>query len=293
MNTDALSLFAALYQERSIARAAARTFLTPQGANRALKALESELGATLFERTSAGLRPTEAGERFNAFAEQGLRELAWLREDIGRLSAQTKPTVRVGMEPDLLSAVGMEAFESFSAARPDVALEMHEMPDHELAERLASGGIDCGFAVLPLADERFETFALASERTYVLTRAGLFCAGRPAVGVADLRGVPLVVVDRSFKARRAFDDHCREAGFEPSVLFASNDKSLTYSAVRSGRACTVIAEHELRQLDLAGLDAVELAGDRWAYGLALARGKALPAHVEAFVSHMRDAQAAR
>ena len=292
MNTDSLALFVALYQERTIAKASARAFLTPQGANRALRSLETELGAALFERTSAGLKPTPAGERFYLFAEQGLRELSWLREDIDRLAAQDGPTVRVGLEPDLFSAVGIETFDSFSEAHPGTGLEMHEMSERRLAERLASGGLDCGFAVLPLESERFEALPLGSEQTYVLAREGFF-AGRepscPELAVEDLRDMPLVLVDQAFKARRSFDARCRAAGFEPRVAFSSNDKSLTYSAVRSGKACTTVAEHERRRIDLAGLAAIPLRGDRWAFGLALPCEKARPAHVEAFVRHVEAA----
>lgn len=287
VNTDSLSLFVALYQERTIAKASARSFLTPQGANRALKALESELGCPLFERTSVGLKPTAAGERFYIFAEQGLREISWLRDDISRLAAQDKPSVRVGLEPDLLSAVGIETLDSFSQSRLDVSLEMSEMTERQLIERLASGGLDCGFVVLPLSDERFETECLASEGTYILAHGGFFPKESSTVGIEDLKGVPLVLVDQTFKARRRFDEQCRAAGFEPTVVFSSNDKSLAYSVVRSGKACTIVADHERKRIDLAGLEAIPLRGDQWAFGLAMPCDREASSHVLAFERHVR------
>ena len=287
VNTDSLSLFVALYQERTIAKASARSFLTPQGANRALKALESELGCPLFERTSAGLKPTAAGERFYTFAEQGLREISWLREDISRLAVQGKPSVRVGLEPDLFSAVGIETFDSFSQSHLDVSLETYEMTERQLIERLASGGLDCGFVVLPLNDERFETERLASEGTYILGRSGFLPKESSSVRIENLKGIPLVLVDQTFKARRRFDEQCRAAGFEPRVVFSSNDKSLAYSVVRSGKACTIVADHERERIDLTGLKAIPLCDDQWAFGFATPCDREASPHVLAFEHHVR------
>ena len=59
----ALGYFVAAYEECSVTAAARRCHVAQPSISMAIKGLEEHLGATLFERSRRGLRPTLAGER--------------------------------------------------------------------------------------------------------------------------------------------------------------------------------------------------------------------------------------
>ena len=62
MNTKDLKCFEAVYQEKSISRAARRLYITPQGLGKNIRTLEAELETVLFERTKQGMRPTQSAD---------------------------------------------------------------------------------------------------------------------------------------------------------------------------------------------------------------------------------------
>ena len=59
MDIKDLKCFAAVYEERSINRAAGKLFITSQGLGKVIHKLEEELDITLFERSKKGVAPTQ------------------------------------------------------------------------------------------------------------------------------------------------------------------------------------------------------------------------------------------
>ena len=90
-----------------------------------------------------------------------------------------------------------------------------------------------------------------------------------------------MLVDRGFKARRAFDALCERTGIAPQMPISSNDKSLTYEMVRQHRACTIVAEHERARAMGDGIAAVPLEGGRWEYGICFSDGRGIRKTAEA------------
>ena len=82
-----LRLVLALLASGSTARAGELLHLAQPSVSRALGSLEERLGTTLFERTSRGLLPTEAGERLGARALD-------LLGDLGELESELRAPVR-------------------------------------------------------------------------------------------------------------------------------------------------------------------------------------------------------
>lgn len=72
----ALRSFEAAARHRSVTRAAGELSVTPGAVSRGVRALESELGASLFTRGPAGLALTPAGEALFAAARDGLDRIA-------------------------------------------------------------------------------------------------------------------------------------------------------------------------------------------------------------------------
>ncbi|SFS12100.1 DNA-binding transcriptional regulator, LysR family [Agrococcus baldri] len=73
MAPRALELFLAVLDHGSVSAAADEAFLTQPTVSRQIAALEREVGARLFRRTTAGMRPTAAGERLEPLARDLVR----------------------------------------------------------------------------------------------------------------------------------------------------------------------------------------------------------------------------
>ncbi len=70
-------------REKSITKAAEEMFISQPTASNLLKSLENELCYSLFERTGAGIVPTEAGEAFIKYAasiERSLNAISQIKD---------------------------------------------------------------------------------------------------------------------------------------------------------------------------------------------------------------------
>ena len=61
MNIKELEYFKTVCQHKSITKAAHALYMTPQGLSKIIKNIESEMGASLLNRTGTGISLTEAG----------------------------------------------------------------------------------------------------------------------------------------------------------------------------------------------------------------------------------------
>ena len=70
MNSEQLKYFELTYQERNYSAAARMVPVSPQGLTKAIRALEKELGVTLFEPDSNGMpQPTPYAQELYEFTE--------------------------------------------------------------------------------------------------------------------------------------------------------------------------------------------------------------------------------
>lgn len=119
-----LTAFAAVAEERSFVRAAARLGLSASALSHAMRALEARLGVRLLARTTRSVAATEAGERLlqtlrPAFAEidTGLAALAGLRD-------RPAGPVRLTMPKHAATTIMAPMLPAFMAAFPDIRVEI-------------------------------------------------------------------------------------------------------------------------------------------------------------------------
>jgi DNA-binding transcriptional LysR family regulator len=82
-----LEIFRLVVRERSVTRAAEILMIAQPAVSSQLRALESWLGATLFERVGNRLELTEAGRRTDAWARDVLAGAAQIRRNVGDLAS--------------------------------------------------------------------------------------------------------------------------------------------------------------------------------------------------------------
>jgi DNA-binding transcriptional LysR family regulator len=82
MSLAQIEYFVAVAEEANVGRAARRLHVSQPPLSRQIRALEDELGAPLFARTSRGMRLLPAGEAFLRHARAVLAEIAAGRSSV-------------------------------------------------------------------------------------------------------------------------------------------------------------------------------------------------------------------
>ena len=161
MNLRQLEYFAAIAEEHTISAAAQRLGIAQPPLSQQLKNLEAELGLTLFERSSRGMRLTPAGDLLYQRAGQILSLTDQTRREMDRLRQGERPLIRLGM----ISSCGVvflsAALRDFCATHPEVEFQVTEGNTYELLDALHEDRIDLAVVRTPCSLEACAGFYLA------------------------------------------------------------------------------------------------------------------------------------
>jgi DNA-binding transcriptional LysR family regulator len=142
---DVLTAFAAVAEERSFTKAAARLGVSTSALSHAMRGLEERLGVRLLARTTRSVAPTEAGEQLLAQVGPALGDIRTALDGIGRLRERPAGRLRVVMPRLAASMVLLPRLARFAREYPDVVLDVttDSGPVDIVAARF-DAGIDIG-----------------------------------------------------------------------------------------------------------------------------------------------------
>ena len=141
MNITLARTFLEILKAGNLNRAAERLNVTQSTVTMRLNALEEQLGQRLVVRNKSGVELTNAGFKFQRYAEMLVQIWHQARQDVA-LPKSFKATLTIGFELDLWDGALDGWLAWFRAEQPDVALASWAAEEETLARWLSSGLID-------------------------------------------------------------------------------------------------------------------------------------------------------
>lgn len=199
MDLRQMRYFLALAEERNFTRAAERLHMAQPPLTRQIRALEEELGATLFLRTPKGVELTEAGLTLMDEVPNLLSLAQRAKERTVAASQGLSGRLDVGIFGSGVLDVIPRILARFHAERPEVKIVLHNLTKTEQIDALRERRISVGFNRLipPEDDLRVET--ILRESMMVALPAGHPLARRKdmrELRIADLSDQPLILYPR-------------------------------------------------------------------------------------------------
>jgi DNA-binding transcriptional LysR family regulator len=221
MELRRLRYFVAVAEESSFNRAAQRLRIAQPPLSTQIKQLEEELGVLLFERTSRGVRMTEAGEL--------------LLEEARRIFVQVDQTVRVvrrvghgevgrltlGFVPSASNEVLPPILHGFGERFPEVELFLREMRPDLIVQRLHNKQIDAGFVYLPFEDPSLNIECVSREPLVLALPETHPLASEPRIELQAVAEEPFILPARYQKMPGLYGQvtgACSQAGFSPNAV---------------------------------------------------------------------------
>lgn len=249
MDLHQLENILAIYEEKSITRAAEKRFITQSALNQQLQKLETELGTALFVRSRSNWQPTPAGRVYLDAARQmlDLRRSAYSR--IGDLAEQQRRRITVGLIPERGVDMFTAVYPAFHKAYPQVSVEPVECNVRTTQKMISAGQMDLGLATLatPQRDDNLYHL-MAEEEIFLAVPAGhpLAAAGSPTrdaapeISLSAFAAQPFVRIYQRSTLYDLEQPLFEAAGFTPRVLFSTSSNVSMYRIVEAGLACALL-----------------------------------------------------
>ncbi|MFD7944193.1 LysR family transcriptional regulator [Streptomyces sp. NPDC059744] len=183
-----LRYFVTVADQLHFGRAADELHIAQPVLSRQIRALEQDLGASLFTRDRHGVELTDAGRQLLADAGPLLASTHAVRRRVSA-AASGKRRLMVGFRAGSAVTPAARAFED---RHPDVVVDVQRIEGDDQAAMLLDGRIDVGYVRLPIDEDGLRVTPLYTEPWVAVLPAGHRLAGKKEVTEADLAGETLV-----------------------------------------------------------------------------------------------------
>ena len=128
--------------------------MSAQGLTKAIHALETELGVTLFTGTEGGSqKPTPHAGEFTVFCEECTAPFDRLNVRPAKLDGVARSTIGLAAAIGSFGLLGMELIPQFRRQNPGIDVVCDDLPDIRVEKSLRDGTNTLGITVLPVPDE--------------------------------------------------------------------------------------------------------------------------------------------
>jgi len=262
MDIRTLRYFLATVRHGSVGAAAAEHFVTQPAISLQLRKLETELGQKLFARRGRGLVPTEAGRALVARAEDVLRAVEALENELHGIKQLERGILRVGNTDAASVYVLPDIYRDFHTRYPGVRVEITVADTGRLLEALAARRIELATATLPVAAAGLSVRPIYKEELVPVAHPDDPLATRRGVTLGDLAREGVIAYPAGAVTRRMLDDVFARAGLtlrarmeisSPEAMKRLAQAGLGVSILPRPVVAAELAQQTLKVVPLAGV----------------------------------------
>ena len=252
-----LQVFRAVAHLGSLSAAAESLAYTQPAVSQQMSALERRAGTPLLERTTRGVRLTDAGEALLRHAEQILAQQALAERELEAIAGLRGGRVRMATFPSAGAALAPAAVSLFSSRYPEVELSVLEAEPEDSVPMLRAGELEVAIVGEDVRPEGYgalydglDLHHLFDEPRYALLPREHRLSRRARLRLKDLAAEVRIELGRTpLRHGRVYLAPGPEprAG-EPRVAFRSDDINVVQGMVAAGAGIAVVPELTLTNL---------------------------------------------
>lgn len=246
-----LKTFVTVAEEGLLSRAAERLHTSQPAISAHIKALESELGIILFDRTPKGMRLTPEGNQLKIKALAILDAANELSYTANTLKGTPSGDVRLGLHTDPVLLKITDIFTEFQQTYSNLSVNYQQKMSWQASRELTLGNLDAAFMFSSPEDETIEVQTLDTIQLVIVAPA----AWRDRLKNSDLielLSFPWVWTDQRCPLYSASVELFAQIGQEPAKAVIVDQESTILKLVSAGVGLSLMPEARACDAALAG-----------------------------------------
>jgi DNA-binding transcriptional LysR family regulator len=289
-----LQLFIAVAETRSITAGAARAHLALASASARIKGLEQALSVRLFKRGRRGVELTAAGESLLDHARLVIHQIEALRGDLAGFATGVRTSVHLLANTSGLSEHLPRALALFLREHPGINVDVEERESADIADAIASGAADLGFAAEHALPGNVERFLFSEDRLTLVASRRSALAERRSIDFQEAAGEPFIGLTSATALQVHIGKHAARLGMRLHFRARLRDFDAICRMAAADVGVAVVPEAAARRCARSMPIAMVRIRDAWANRrlVICARSfRSLPRPAKLLVDHLRAAAA--
>jgi DNA-binding transcriptional LysR family regulator len=192
MEFSQLEFFVTVVEEGSFSKAALRVYRTQPAVSIAVRRLEDEIGAPLFERSQKTPVLTEAGELLYDYAKRILSLRDQTFNVVAELKSLRRGRVRIGANESTSLYLLPHLILEYRALYPDVMVEIFRQSSERLPREVLDRNVDFALMAFEPVDDDLESFPVLRDELVLITHPEHHLAKLRSVTVEELGNQPFL-----------------------------------------------------------------------------------------------------
>jgi DNA-binding transcriptional LysR family regulator len=288
MDIKQLSYFVQICDNNSLTKTAKKLFMTQQALSKVIKNLEEELSVIFFSRSHSGVHLTKEGEYFYEKSRLIVQEYNRFETDIYNHFRVAHGAVSYAMTSGAMNTLSPEVLLDFQSEYPHVVMHRYNYPDKLAEQHLFDGQIEFAFMAKPMDEEKLAFVPIKSEKFLLLVRNDNLLASDKEVRFSDLADQFIITHPENTYIYKKVVDKCREAGFDPNIIFSSAEPRQLIKLLISGRGIYATVEHASEFVSNDEIIKIPFSNQdlEWQTGFAYKKDKQLSSSANVFINYV-------
>lgn len=235
-----IEAFRALMLTGSMTEAARVLSVTQPAVSKIITQLEEELGFALFERRQGKLEPTADAFILNAEVKQSYSGLNRVMRAARRIKNRTGGSLRIAVLPTLATGFIVQVVRQLFEQGQDLHLSIQAYGSEEIADLVASGLYDLGFAMTPIDTGRVQIGPVLSVPSFCILPEGHRLSDHDEISVVDLDGENFIATAEGTTSRLRTDALFTSMNVARNIMLEARWSMTISELVHAGLGCSVV-----------------------------------------------------
>lgn len=186
MELTQLEFFLKVVEEGSFSKAAVRVYRTQPAVSIAVRRLEEEIGAQLFDRSQKTPTLTDAGELVYDYAQRILALRDQARNVVAELRSLQRGRVRIGSNESTSLYLLPHLILEYRERHPNVKVEIYRQVSERLPREVLDRNVDFALLAFEPVDSDLESFPILQDELVLIMNPDHPLAKRESVKIKEL-----------------------------------------------------------------------------------------------------------
>ncbi|WP_248927785.1 LysR family transcriptional regulator [Paenibacillus hamazuiensis] len=255
-----IDVFIVVVEQQSLNKASQLLNISQPALSRKIMRLEDELGVELFARRGKKLEITRAGEICYEIAREMRQLERKLRASVEQFkTAETQGSITIGASLTTLQSTLPDLITIYTKDYPNTDIKAITGKTHEIVSMVKDKKVDIGLVASKIEQPGLTCVPLFDDHLCLVLPVGHAFAEIPALTVASLHDLPMILFSRGTWYRVLMDELFHRYGIHPDVKMEIDSFEAIIRLVSTCKTATLLPQSYLRS-DLADENGLVVRG---------------------------------